>query len=171
MFTEEVQTAETGRMFVQAYRPRTGPTESSIEVHGLDVLGMYEKYYRRSEQSAGRLFDLDDDRFVLVRALPDADPPELEDMDRDGARALLDGKLEPMQRTDFRFWCGCNPERILGALRGMFGTRPEELFRGKSRVAIARHRLFPIDRPDEVRPPQTQGVSPLVLHEFRPHRV
>jgi hypothetical protein len=134
VFTEAVKTAETGRMFVQAFRPHTGPSQSSIEVAGLDVLGMFEAFYRLSEQSAGRLFDLDGDRFVLVRALPDASPAEVENLDRDGARALLEGDLEPVQTTAFRLWCGCNPARILGALQDMFGPNPEDLFQGDPEV-------------------------------------
>ncbi len=136
VFTEAVKTADTGRMFVQAYRPPERVSQSTIDVRGLDVLGMFEEYYARSEQNPAGLFELDEAeaRYAMVVALPDADPGRVESLDREKARALLENGLTPLEERVFRFRCGCNPEKILTALRQIFTDDPEDLFRGDAEV-------------------------------------
>ncbi len=134
-FTDNVATADSSRMFVQSYRPEAGPSQSTIDVEGLDVLGMFEDYYARSEQVMARFFDLEEDeRFLLVVALPDADPEAIARLTREGARTLVETGVEPLEERTFRFRCGCNPERIVTALREIFGNDPEELFRTEDAV-------------------------------------
>jgi molecular chaperone Hsp33 len=135
-FTEAVKTADTGRMFVQAYRPPERVSQSTIDVSGLDVLGMFEDFYTRSEQNPAGLYELDEaeGRYVMVLALPDADPGRVESMNRDTARALVENGLTPLEDRVFRFRCGCNPDKILTALRQIFAADPEELFRGEPEV-------------------------------------
>ncbi len=134
IFTEDVRTAETGRLFVQTFRPGTGPVQSTIDVDGLDVLGIFEDYYARSEQHSARFFDLEDDRYIMLLALPDAGEGRLESMSREDAVALLDSGLQDLEERTFRFHCGCNPEKIVAALRQIFTADPEELFRGDPEV-------------------------------------
>ncbi len=134
-FTEGVKTSETSRFFLQAYRQTAEPSQSTIDVDGLDVLGMFEDYYARSEQNPGRFFDLDDDRFLFVLSLPEAPDRAVTELDRDGARALLEEPgLQPIEDRHIRFHCGCTKEKMLSALHTIFSQSVEELFQGDAEV-------------------------------------
>jgi molecular chaperone Hsp33 len=133
-FTEGVKTTEVSRFFVQAHRQRGEPTQSTIDVEGLDVLGMFEDYYRRSEQTQARFFDLDEEHFLMVLALPDSDGEAVAELDRDAARALLDGEARLLDERTVVFRCGCNLDKVLKALRDIFGADPDELFQGEESV-------------------------------------
>jgi hypothetical protein len=127
-FTENVQTASSNRLFVESYRPEVGPTLSSMDVVGVDVFRMFEEFYTRSEQLAARFVALGDDRYGLVRALPDGGRERLEAMTREDAAALFEGPTDLLEEKPIRFRCGCTPERIIRVLRGMFEGRGAELF-------------------------------------------
>jgi hypothetical protein len=133
-FTEGVKTTDMSRFFVQAQRLRGEPTQSTIDVQGLDVLGMFEDYYRRSEQTQARFFDLDEDRFLMVLALPDSDGEGVAKLEREAARALLNGEARALDERTVVFRCGCNLEKVLKALRDIFGSDPNELFQGENSV-------------------------------------
>ena len=134
-FVEGVRTSESGRFFVQSRRRRSEPVQSAIDVEGLDVLGMFEDYYRRSEQNPARFFDLDRDRFLQVLALPGGSKSLIEGMEREEARSLVRPGAELLGERSVQFSCGCNLEKILVALHGMFDD-PEELFQGDDRVEV-----------------------------------
>jgi hypothetical protein len=130
VFVEDVQTAATGRFFVQSFRPPTGSTQSIVEITGDDVLTMFETYYARSEQFPARFLALGGTRFGLVQALPDGGRDALAAADRDAILALFAGPKDLLVEQTFHFRCGCSPDKVAGALREIFAGRPEELFRG-----------------------------------------
>lgn len=134
VFTEDIRAAATNRMFVQAFRSATGPMQSTIDVEGLDVLGMFEDYYDRSEQSPARFFNLGGDRYGLVQALPDGGAERVRALTAKSATALFAGDLDLIETQPLRFHCGCNAEKIVAALRGIFAGKEEELFRGEPAV-------------------------------------
>jgi hypothetical protein len=134
VFTEDVRTGSSSRMFVQAFRPATGPMQSTIDVDGLDVLGMFEQYYDRSEQSPARFFELGGDRYGMVRALPDGGADRVRALTADSAAALFAGETDLLETQAIRFRCGCNPDKIMAALRGIFSGKEEELFLGEPAV-------------------------------------
>lgn len=133
-FVDGVRTGETGRLFVQTHRARSGVTESAIEIVGLDVLDIFEQYYARSIQSPARFFELDGDRFAAVMAMPDADREFLNALTRESLEAWADGGLATLDERDYRLYCGCTPERILGTVRALFADDPEALFQGEPAV-------------------------------------
>jgi hypothetical protein len=49
--TEGVRTADTSRLYVQSQRPGQEPSTSILEIDGLDLLDIFEQYYRKSEQA------------------------------------------------------------------------------------------------------------------------
>ncbi len=129
-FTEGVRTAEVSRLFVESQRPGQEQSRSLVEVDGLDVLQIFEQYYARSEQSPARLFEITDERFVMIKSLPDSSPEWLAGLDRERA-ATLDG--DPLDERVFRFQCGCSPEKMISALHTIFGPDLDTetgLFRG-----------------------------------------
>jgi hypothetical protein len=135
-FTEDVQAGPSGRMFVQAVRRRAEPIQSTLEVHGLDILHMFETYYARSEQFPARLVELDGTRFGLVQALPDGGRERVEAMTARDAAALFAGPLDLLEEKTVQLRCGCNPEKIVRALRQIYAGQDEELFRGDAAVEV-----------------------------------
>jgi len=134
VYTRAVKTAETGRLFVQTYRLKTGVTESVIPIEGLDVLDVFEQYFRLSVQTPARFLEPDEDRFVMVLGMPGVDPEWVAGL---GDADLTPARLNALRLLDERpvsFHCSCTRERMLDAVRNMFATRPEELFAGEDRV-------------------------------------
>jgi len=134
MFTEDVQTSATNRMFVQSYRPSTGQVQSAMDVDGLDVLSIFEDYYARSEQAATRFLAVGGDRFVMAQALPEGNRADVAALTPQAAAALLESGLELLAEQPVRFRCGCNRDKLLAALRLIFAGKETELFRGESGV-------------------------------------
>jgi molecular chaperone Hsp33 len=133
-FTEDVKTAEASRFFVQSSRPGQPPVLSAIAVSGLDVLEIFEQYYEQSQQLPTRFFELADDEFAMVQGLPGADPAGIRSLTREEAAHLAEDDGIALDERVFRFHCGCNPQKILTALRGIFADGPEDLFRGDEEV-------------------------------------
>lgn len=132
--TEGVSTADTSRLYVQSQRPRHDPSTSILEVDGLDLLDIFEQYYRKSEQAPARFYELPHERFLGVFSLPGADVEWLERLHADEAAELAAGELSPLGEKTILFQCGCNPAKMLGVLRSLFRAQPEELFEGESGV-------------------------------------
>jgi len=133
-FTDGVATAESSRFSVQSMRPGQPPFQSLIDVQGLDVLEVFEQYYRRSEQAPARFFELSGNRFLMIQALPDADNEWLTGLDPARADDIDLSADELLFTRRIRFQCGCNPSRMLGMLRTIYAGRPDELFQGDDGV-------------------------------------
>ena len=137
VFTKNVRPAVSSRMFVQTSRPGGPAMQSSVELASLDVLEMFEEYYRRSVQTAARLVEIDDVTFLMLLALPDADAGWIESLTRRTATTLLeDTNLRPLVDITFRFQCGCNRERMREIVQGLYESEREELFQGDAGVEI-----------------------------------
>lgn len=129
-FTDGVATAESSRFSVQSARPNQPAFQSLIEVQGLDVLEVFEQYYRRSEQAPARFFELSGNRFLMIQALPDVDNEWLAGLDPAHADEIDLSADELLFTRGIRFQCGCNPARMLGMLRTIYAGRPDDLFQG-----------------------------------------
>jgi hypothetical protein len=136
VFTEDVKPSDHSRMFVQSSRLGAPPVQSAVEVEGLDILQMFEQYYDRSEQTSARFLEIDDTHFVMLLALPEADDDWLRGLSRDEALGVAGDELKPLGQSVFRFRCGCNPDRMMELVRGLFAKEPEELFRRDEGVEI-----------------------------------
>lgn len=132
-YTEGVRIADGSRLYVQTLRAKGEPATSSIEVHGLDLLEIFEQYYERSEQMPARFFDLDDGRFTMVLGLPRVDRVWIRSLSRERLDEL-NLELRPLESRSFHFECGCSPRKMLRALRSIFAKDPEDLFRGEEGV-------------------------------------
>jgi molecular chaperone Hsp33 len=136
VFTEGVKTAEMSRLFIQTIRPGQEPAESTVQVYGLDILDIFEQYYRVSEQNPARFFELTEDRYLAVLALPGSDRSTLASLSGPDALEIL-AQAMFLERRVFRFECGCNPQRMLEALRAIFARDPADLFLGDEQVEAA----------------------------------
>jgi hypothetical protein len=134
VFTEHVRTTEQNRLFVETLRPKKPPTRSAIEVKGLDVLQIFEQYYQLSEQNDARFFEISDRDLLMVLALPDVDEGWVASLDRESALRASTESPRPVDVRAFRFRCGCDAERMLAVMRGLFEGRADELFQGAHRV-------------------------------------
>lgn len=135
-FVDDVKTEADNRLFVQRSHPQREAARSVITVDGIDVLGVFEQYYRSSEQLAARLVELSTHEMAMVLALPGADAQWLESLDVAAVRALHANASEPIDGRTFRFDCGCDGDRIVTAMVQMFGADPDEVFQGDEGLEV-----------------------------------
>jgi molecular chaperone Hsp33 len=136
IFTENVRDTEQGRIYVQIARADGTPLLSTVEVEGVDILQIFEAYYRQSEQRPARFFEITDEEFVMFAGLPETDPGWLADLEREKAIGLAGDGLRLLDEQVYRFRCGCSREKILETVRTMFAANPEELFAGEAGVEV-----------------------------------
>jgi molecular chaperone Hsp33 len=137
IFTEDVR--EPDRNFFYAQTTTTEgaePSLSTMEVTGNDPIDWIGQFYANSEQRPARCFRLDDENFVLIAAQPDCDLAWLESLDATTAAAIPTSEETTLLETrKFRFFCGCNLQRILPILGGWQG-RLDELFHGDDQITL-----------------------------------
>jgi len=136
VFTENVRTAETSRMFVETRTPQNRMNTSTIEIEGLDVFEHFEQFYQRSEQKPARFFEVDDDESVMLLGLPDLEPDRLLAMTREEGIRIANESTRMLDEKTFRFQCGCNIETMRDVMGGLFRDDPEQLFRGEPGVEV-----------------------------------
>lgn len=137
VFLENVREPDRNFLYSQTRVPEAEPRLSTIEVDGKDPLAWIEQYYRQSEQRPARLFELEDENFVLIVAQPDCDLEWLESLDADKAAKILDEEdCNPLENRRFRFHCGCSSERLLPTL-AMWQDKLEELFGDDPAITIS----------------------------------
>ena len=132
-YAEGVEHVGHGRLFVQRSHPHKELQRSVLDVEGLDVLAIFEQFFRDSEQAPARFVSHSDTEYSMVLGLPDADP--------DWIRGLADTEVAAMReqgdlldRREFVFRCGCSPDQVAGTLARMFATQADEFFAGESVV-------------------------------------
>jgi hypothetical protein len=136
-FDEHVETAASGRLFVQTIRQTGQPHSSVIEVQGLDILMILEQFYAQSEQTRTRFLEGEGDEFVMLMALPGADDAWLRDLPREEGLAFAQWPdMQQIEERTVRFGCQCDPERIIDVVAGIFHDKPEELFDGDPGVEV-----------------------------------
>lgn len=118
---------------MQTQRPRRPPALSAVEVTGFDALDIFEQYYRRAEQNPARFYELAPHQCLMALGMPGADHEWLANLDQQSAKQLSSASRH-LERRTLRFECGCNPRKMLSALRGSFAHDPQDLFRGQPRV-------------------------------------
>ena len=140
-----------GNLFVcQSTREHGERRESFVEVEGVDIFGMVERYYDQSEQKLARFFhraraDRDgeaemprrDAEIVFLQLLPDGDASWLRAATTEEVFALLGaGDLEALATESLRFRCGCDRERMAKCLVAVYQNQPEALFGADDSVEV-----------------------------------
>jgi len=133
-FTQGVDTADNSRLYVQIHRPGSDPSQSVLEVEGLDVLEVFEQYFDRSIQTPARFLELSDTEIAMVQGLPRVDPEWIGSLDRDAVRDLIAESQESVEAKEFRFRCGCDATRVVRAMDRFFSGDTESLFQGDEGV-------------------------------------
>ena len=103
---------------------------SALNVDGIDVLEVYEQFFRSSEQAPARFLEIDATRFGMVMGLPESDPHWIAGLDA-GALAGLHAEAAPLDEREFHLQCGCSPDRVAGTLARMFAKQADEFFAGQ----------------------------------------
>lgn len=134
IFTENVRTTDASRLFVETQAPKKEATRSAIEVKGLDVLQIFEQFYAQSEQNVARFFELSEYDLLMVLGLPDVEDGWMASLDRDSALAASMVSPRPVDVHTFTFRCGCDPDRMLAVMRGLYADKADELFQDTDRV-------------------------------------
>lgn len=135
-YVRDVAIAETSRLFVETRRGDTS-FRSVIEVEGLDVVDIFNRYYSQSEQKRARFFELSETEFLLVFGLPTAPAEWVESIDLERAKRLDTKALGPLGTEVYTFRCDCDPQRMRVAVRAIFKDRVEELFLEDDHVMLA----------------------------------
>ncbi len=136
IFTDNVKTFATSRMFVQISKPGKEPSQSTVEVNGIDIFEIFEQYYDQSEQTPARFFEITDQNYLMVHGLPEVDVPWLQDLSREEAVELTTGELKSLGETTYRYQCGCSPTRIMDLMLEIYRQQPAELFRDDAEVEV-----------------------------------
>jgi len=139
-FSEGIETVGISRLYVDSQRAGGEHVRSTIEVEGLDVLEIFERYTRESEQNRARFFELSGEAYLMVQSLPAEDTEWLGGFDREAAREVLEARdgLRPLDERIFWFQCGCDPEKMVGTIRAIYGSRLEsDLFKGEPAVEVS----------------------------------
>ncbi len=138
LFTENVREAEHNVFFSDNVPRRGAETRRSVvNFDGADALKAVEAYYAGSEQRPARCFYLGGDEYALLAAHPDCDEAWFAAEDPISIRTVAEREtLAPIERRAYRWACGCNQRKILGALAPAFRAEPEELFGGGESIRV-----------------------------------
>lgn len=129
LFTEDVRERDTNLLISQVTISGHEPRQSLIEAPSLDFFEIGEEYYRQSEQRPGRYFHLGDDRFGLITAQPDCDLDWLASLDAEAVTKLGEKEtLSLLETREYRFHCGCGPERIFPIIASLTEEALESVF-------------------------------------------
>ena len=148
VFSENVRSTGGNVLHAETAAPNIDRRRSLVEFSGNDVLSAAEIYYQQSEQRPARYFDLGGDTFALLVAQPDCDLPWLEAVGMDEVGALFtDVTRPPLEMRQYRFACGCTPERIAGAIGPALQGELDEVFGLEKHIRVtcprcgARHEI------------------------------
>ncbi len=133
---EEIKVRDTNLFVCESKREHGDRQESYIEVSGLDVFAMAEKFYRESEQKLGRFFHGDGEVGLLV-TLPDAEGDWLPSTTAEEVFELRkEKKMRFLATRKFIFGCGCNGQKIGASLATIYGENLDELFGEDERLEV-----------------------------------
>lgn len=138
LFTENVRAAERNLFFADLV-PRRGAERrrSAVEFAGTDLFRAAESYHAGSEQRIARLFDLGEDRHALLLSHPDCDEAWLRGVEVAAVRDLGQGEtLARIERRAYRWNCGCDQPKILGALAPVARDDLAGLFAGDESIRV-----------------------------------
>ncbi|MDQ8179732.1 Hsp33 family molecular chaperone HslO [Pelagicoccus sp. SDUM812005] len=148
IYTEGVKQAEENVFYQDVVRRNREPHRSIVGFNGSDLIHAVEEFYKFSEQRPARFFQLEPDVFAILAAHPDYDENWFETVTLEDVRKIEETEEVVDLETRFvRWYCGCNQDRILGALSAPFQADPEDLFLGEELIEVncprcaAKHRI------------------------------
>lgn len=129
VFTEDVRERDNNLFISQTMREGEEPRQSMIEVEQPNLFSVAEIFYEQSEQREARFFRVDEEDFVLVTAQPDCDVDWLKSLNDEKIRTIDESEtLSLLEKREYRFLCGCSPERIFPIVANMSPKSLDEMF-------------------------------------------
>lgn len=118
LFTENVREAPSNLFFSEVVPGRGAEKRRSvINFEGANLFAAAEAFYAGSEQRPARYFDLGEDRYAMLLSHPDVDAAWLQGVKLDDVKTLARTQtLARIERRSYRWHCGCDQRKILGAL-------------------------------------------------------
>lgn len=135
IFTENVREAPRN-VFYSEVMPGRGAEKrrSVVDFADASLFGAAETFYATSEQRPARYFDLGEERYAMLLSHPDSDADWLRRVELADVRELATTQtLARIERRLYRWHCGCEQRKILGALAPAARAGMTELF-GDSEV-------------------------------------
>ena len=137
IYTEDIAERDNNMFFSHVSADGQPSRQSMVEVNDLNPFLICEDYYKQSEQRRGRFFNFGDEDFVLITAQPDCDLKWLESLDDEAIRELdMNETLSLIEKRNYRFHCGCSPEKIFPVIANMSEGSIDSIF-GKSEIIPA----------------------------------
>lgn len=135
VYNENVKDTPINRLYVETQRPKHEPSRSMLDFHGLDILKTMEEYFIRSVQIPTRFFELAPDDFLMAQGMPRVDRAWMESLDKNSvSKHIEQNEMESIEERKYKFNCGCNAEKILSVLKGMFKNNPLDLFADAEKI-------------------------------------
>jgi len=148
IYSEGVKKAEEGAFYQDLVRRGREPHRSVVGFKGGDMIHALEEFYKYSEQRPAKFYQLEPDVFAIVQAHPDYDEDWFETLTIEDVRTIEETEeVVDLETRYVRWHCGCNQQRILGALSAPFQNDPDELFLGEELIEVncprcaAKHRV------------------------------
>lgn len=130
LFTENVRVADQNTFYSDIV-PRRGmeSRRSVVNFFGSDAFSAATDYYARSEQRPVRFFHLAGDDYAMLVSQPDMDLAWFSSVDATAIGGLAQAEtLARIERRLYRWECGCNQQKILGAIAPAFRADPQGVF-------------------------------------------
>ena len=120
-----------GRLFTEDVRER----DENLFISQVSVAGR-EPRQTQSEQRPARYFRHSDDDFLMISAQPECDLDWLLGLDEEAIREMDQKEtLSLLEVRNYRFHCGCGPERIYPIIANMNDESLEAVFGGGEVIA------------------------------------
>lgn len=136
-FLENVTATPRNLFYAQTSRPFSPLQCSTVEVDGIDIFAMVEKYSRQSDQQPARYFHEDDGRAAILLELPDADRTWFADVEGPELFALADSRsLKRIAETEILLRCGCDTAKIARVIADANGGQLDALFENDEALEV-----------------------------------
>jgi len=137
VFEENVREMGANVFYADVVRGKEPTRRSTINFTGTDPLRTVEDFYTQSEQRAVKLFQVDEEEFVLVAEHPDLDRAWFDALTTETVKAMETTETVALLETRiYRWHCGCNQKRMLEVLAPAARKDLGDLFGADEKIEI-----------------------------------
>ncbi len=131
LFEENVKEMGGNFFYADVVRGKEAKRRSMAEFAEDDPLDAISAFYKHSEQRGVRAVQTGEETYALLTEHPDCDEAWFNSITpKDLAAVDTLETVVPMERRLYRWFCGCNQQRMLQVVAPIYREGPEELFAG-----------------------------------------